>query len=60
MNGQLLHDVMPLLIGASFFGATARDEIDLERLNAELLHVVDKTMELEFVRRWLHRPERDG
>jgi len=35
------------------FGATARDETDLERLNAELLQVVDETMQPEFVGLWL-------
>jgi hypothetical protein len=42
------------------FGATARDETDLERLTAELLRVVDETMQPEFVGLWLRRPERDG
>jgi hypothetical protein len=35
------------------FGATARDETDLERLTAELLQVVDETMQPEFVGLWL-------
>ncbi len=35
------------------FGATARDETDLERLTAEMLHVVDETMQPEFVGLWL-------
>src|SRR5215213_11469468 len=35
------------------FGATARDETDLEQLTAELLHVVDETMQPEFVGLWL-------
>ena len=38
------------------FGATVRDETDLERLTAELLRVVDVTMQPEFVGLWLHRP----
>ena len=35
------------------FGATARDETDLEQLTAEMLHVVDETMQPEFVGLWL-------
>jgi hypothetical protein len=35
------------------FGTTARDETDLERLSAELLKVVDETMQPEFVGLWL-------
>jgi len=35
------------------FGATVRDETDLERLTAELLRVVDETMQPEFVGLWL-------
>jgi len=38
------------------FGATARDETDLERLTAELLRVVDETMQPEFVGLWLREP----
>jgi hypothetical protein len=38
------------------FGATARDETDLERLNAEMLRVVDETMRPEFVGLWLREP----
>jgi hypothetical protein len=41
------------------FGATARDETDLERLNAELLRVVDETMQPEFVGLWLREPGSD-
>jgi hypothetical protein len=39
------------------FGATARDETDLERLTGELLRVVDETMQPEFVGLWLREPE---
>jgi hypothetical protein len=35
------------------FGATARDETDLERLTGEMLHVVDTTVQPEFVGLWL-------
>jgi hypothetical protein len=35
------------------FGATVRDETDLERLTGELLRVVDETMQPEFVGLWL-------
>jgi hypothetical protein len=35
------------------FGATARDETDLERLTAELLYVVNETMQPELVGLWL-------
>jgi hypothetical protein len=35
------------------FGATVRDETDLERLTSELLRVVDETMQPEFVGLWL-------
>jgi len=39
------------------FGTTARDETDLERLNAELLRVVDQTMQPEFVGLWMRDPQ---
>jgi hypothetical protein len=39
------------------FGATARDETDLERLTGELLRVVDDTMQPEFVGLWLRDPQ---
>jgi len=39
------------------FARTARDETDLERLTAELLHVVDHTMQPEFVGLWLRDPQ---
>jgi hypothetical protein len=35
------------------FGATARDETDLDALTAELVRVVDETMQPEFVGLWL-------
>jgi hypothetical protein len=35
------------------FATTARDETDLEQLTGELLHVVDETMQPEFVSLWL-------
>jgi hypothetical protein len=41
------------------FGATARDETDLERLTAEMLRVVDETMQPEFVGVWLREPGAD-
>jgi hypothetical protein len=39
------------------FGATARDETDLEQLTAEMLRVVDETMQPEFVGLWLRDPQ---
>jgi hypothetical protein len=41
------------------FATTARDETDLERLNAAMLQVVDETMQPEFVGLWLREPERE-
>jgi hypothetical protein len=41
------------------FAATARDETDLGRLTAELLRVIQETMEPEFVSIWL-KPAADG
>jgi hypothetical protein len=38
------------------FGATARDETDLERLTGELVRVVDETMKPEFLGLWLRDP----
>jgi hypothetical protein len=35
------------------FGATARDETDLDTLTGELVRVVDETMQPEFVGLWL-------
>jgi hypothetical protein len=40
------------------FGATARDETDLERLTVEMLRVVDETVQPEFVGLWLREPRR--
>ena len=42
------------------FGATARDETDLERLTGEMLRVVDETVQPEFVGLWLRESERGG
>jgi hypothetical protein len=39
------------------FGATARDETDLEQLTAEMLRVVDETVQPEFVGLWLKQVE---
>jgi hypothetical protein len=39
------------------FGATARDETDLAQLTAEMLRVVDTTMQPEFVGLWLRESE---
>jgi hypothetical protein len=39
------------------FGVTVRDETDLERLSAEMLRVVDETMQPEFVGLWLREPQ---
>jgi hypothetical protein len=39
------------------FGATVRDETDLERLTAEMLRVVNETMQPEFVGLWLHETQ---
>jgi hypothetical protein len=39
------------------FAATARDETDLDALTAELLCVVDETMQPEFVGLWLRDPQ---
>jgi hypothetical protein len=41
------------------FGTTVRDETELERLTAELLRVVDETMQPEFVGLWLREPSSD-
>lgn len=40
------------------FAATARDEVDLDALTAELLRVVEETMQPEHVSLWLRKPER--
>jgi hypothetical protein len=42
------------------FGVAARDETDLEQLTAEMLRVVDDTVQPEFVGLWLREPERGG
>jgi hypothetical protein len=42
------------------FGATARDETDLEQLTAEMLRVVDETVQPEFIGLWLREPEREA
>ena len=39
------------------FGATARDKTDLDALIAEMLRVVDETMQPEFVGLWLPDPQ---
>jgi hypothetical protein len=39
------------------FGATVRDETDLEQLTTELLRVVGATMEPEQVTLWLHETQ---
>jgi hypothetical protein len=39
------------------FGATARDETNLDALTGELLRVVDETMQPEFVGLWLRDPQ---
>ena len=38
------------------FGATARDETDLQRLSTAMLRVADDTMQPEFVGLWLREP----
>ena len=43
----------------SAFGATARDETDLEQLTGEILRVVDETVQPEFVGLWLREPSAD-
>jgi hypothetical protein len=42
------------------FGATVRDETDLDALTAELLRVVDETVQPEFAGLGLHELGRDG
>ncbi len=41
------------------FAATARDEVDLDKLTAELVHVVEETLQPEHVSLWLREPERE-
>ena len=40
------------------FAATARDETDLDALTAELLRVIQETMEPESVTIWLRDPDK--
>jgi len=42
------------------FGATARDETDLDALTTEMLRVVDETMQPEFVALWLRDTPADS
>jgi len=44
------------VLPASAFGATARDETNLDALTGELLRVVDDTMQPESVGLWLRDP----
>jgi hypothetical protein len=39
------------------FGATVRDETDLDALTGQLLRVVDATIQPEFVGLWLRDPQ---
>jgi hypothetical protein len=41
------------------FGATVRDETDLDRLIAEMLRKVDETVQPEFVSLWRRQPQRE-
>ena len=41
------------------FGATARDETDLDALTGELMRVIDTTVQPETVGLWLRKPERE-
>jgi hypothetical protein len=47
------YDAEKVLAG---FAATARDETDLDRLTAELLQVIQETMEPEHISIWLREP----
>lgn len=42
------------------FSATARDEVDLDKLMAELGHVVEETLQPAQVSLWLREPQREG
>jgi hypothetical protein len=42
------------------FAATVRDETDLDELTAELVRVIQETMQPEFVQVWLMPVERIG
>jgi hypothetical protein len=45
-----------MAIGNAAFNAWSRDEIDLDTLSAELLAVVDQTMEPTMASSWLQPP----
>jgi hypothetical protein len=49
------HDASQVLAA---FGATMRDETNLNRLIAEMLHTTCETVQPEFVGLWLRQPER--
>ena len=40
------------------FAATARDEVELDKLTAELLHVVEKTIQPTYVSLWLRQADK--
>ncbi len=42
------------------FGATLRNEVDLNRLSEELVAVVQETMQPTFLSLWLRKPEHEG